>query len=123
VPPKLTQRLRLDKRTLNFVGFFPTGDFGPFTAYTTRTGKKVIFARSPPLNPPTAEQEAQRQKFTDAGAAWHDLSPLEKANWKAIAHKGALAITGYNLFVWWFLGGDASRIRTIERQTGITVLP
>lgn len=123
MPSKLTSRLRLDKRTLSLIGWNLTGDFGPATFYTTRTGRIAKFARSPPLNPPTAEQIAQRQRFTNCGAAWAALTKEQRANWERACRRASLSITGYNFFVYYQMRGDLCLVRTIERQTGITLIP
>lgn len=123
MPSKLTSRIRLAKRTISFCGWHCTGDIGPWTAYTTRTARLVLFPRSPPLNPPTAWQLAGRQKFRDVAIAWHDLSKHKRANWRKIARRASLSIGGYSLFTFWTITKRTDLIQTLERQTNIYVLP
>jgi hypothetical protein len=54
--------------------------------------------------------------------AWNALTDAERDQWHLAEVRSPLNITGYNLYVYWSLSGDDAAIRTIERQTGTTLL-
>ena len=104
-------------------GFNTQGDWGPFTFYTNKRNALVFYLRAPPKKPWSPIQLAQQAKFADAAHAWTALPPAAKANWERATHLAHLRITGYDLWMYWTLRYDDQAIRTIERQTGITLLP
>jgi hypothetical protein len=97
------------------------GDVGPLTLYTSARGKLVGFLRAPPLNPPTPTQEAIRDIFRDAATAWRALTRAQRADWKRLANRANLGITGYNLFTWYTRHRDYPSIHVLELKTGIEV--
>lgn len=110
-------------KILNVVGFRPTGDLGPLTGYTSKRGKAVWFLKAPPKTPPTGWQRIQRNRFRLIAMLWAQLTPHRQDRWKIAAIKSRLNITGYNLFVWYQYTLDGLVIGTVERQSGITLLP
>lgn len=112
-----------ETRFLNLMGFRPTGDFGPLTGYTTKRGKAVWFLKSPPTTPASPWQLRQRNAFRLAAIAWQTLTAAQRQAWLAAQDAGRLNITGYNLWVYYQLTKDVAAIRTIERQTGLQLLP
>lgn len=108
---------------LKYLGFNTQGDLGPWTFYTSKRKGLVFFTKSPPLEPPTLLQIHQRNKFRLAGYVWRTLPPDVQATWQAAAIAAALRITGYNLFVHWITKQDHEVIHTIERQSGINLIP
>ncbi len=62
-----------------------------------KTGNQYAKKDTKPRNPRTPAQEAQRAKMAPAQAAWHSLSPAQKAVWEKKA-KG-LPKNGSNLFI------------------------
>lgn len=109
-------------KILKLLGRRPTGDLGPYTIYTTRRGAMVIFPRSPPQKPPSTKQISQRQSFSAAADGWANLTAQLKLNWTTAAKRAHLNITGHNLYFWYVLIGDNATIKTVERQSGITLI-
>ena len=109
-------------RTLSLLGLRPTGDLGPLTSYTSKRGIKVWFLKAPPLKPPSPRQLAQRAKFKVVARLWRAIGEAQRQQWRSAERRGRLVITGYNLFLWYHLGGDPNVIRTIERQTNTTLI-
>ncbi len=107
---------------LKFIGFRPTGDFGPLTGYTSRHGRSVWYMKAPPKTPPTGWQRQQRARFSGAAHLWTALTANQRTDWLAAARKARLNITGYDLWVWFQLTRDRPIIRTVERQSGIQLL-
>lgn len=105
------------------LGWKITGDFGPFTFYTSRRGKPVWFPKAPPLNPASTDQLAQRAKYSAAGAAWQTQTAWQKAQWELAAQKAYCKCTGYNLFVHYIATDTTAYIDTISRQSGIILPP
>jgi hypothetical protein len=87
--------------TGNFLplGFHPFGDWGPFTIYTSRTGKIVRFPRSPPKQPPTWGQQRQRDAWSAAMAEWASAPDATRTWWRQLARLNRLNITAINLFL------------------------
>lgn len=108
---------------LTLCGMGPTGDLGPLTGYTSKRGKPVWFLKAPPKTPATGWQQKQRNMFRLIARLWHSLTPQQRKDWLAAAVAAGLNITGYNLFVWYQHTLDQAVIKTIEHQSGITLLP
>lgn len=107
---------------LALLGFNLTGDFGGLTCYTTEKGKVVMFPRAPPLNPPSDAQQLQRDRLTEAAHEWAQFSLATQQKWQQAARRASLRITGYNLFVYWWMSGDTAIIATIDNQTGLDLV-
>lgn len=105
----------------NLIGTWVSGDVGGYTVYTDRFGRKTVFPKSPPEKPPTTAQLAQRARFAAAQSAWSQLSASEKANLEAACRRLSLSLTGQNLFMKASLMNMDSALRTVERQSGITL--
>lgn len=108
---------------LRYLGMRPTGDLGPLTIYTNRRGRMTAFPKSPPLVPASLAQRAQRNRFRAIGTLWQTTTMEERHAWQAIADRASLYCTGFNLYLFYHVTRNESAIRTLERQTGITVLP
>lgn len=115
--------MKLDQTILRFLGYNATGDLGPYTFYTSKRKGIVWFTKSPPLEPPSPLQVHQRNKFRLAGHCWRALIPEQRAAWLAAQDGANLAITGYNLFVYYITTGDLETIQTIQRLTNLNLLP
>ena len=104
------------------MGLRPTGDLGPYTIYTSKRRATVIFPRSPPLKKPSPKQIAQRNRWRATADAWATMDPAIRQTWQRAAATAGLRITGHNLYFWYVLAGDDATIKTIERQTSITLI-
>lgn len=100
-----------------------TGDFGGITTFTARKGKKAMFPKAWLKDPESPAQALHRAKFAAAASEWSDLTDEEKANWQQACRQLNLRTYGTSLFVSYKMTGDKSPIETIERQTGLTLLP
>lgn len=112
-----------DQKLLRQLGIHVTGDLGPWTFYTSRLKGLVWFPRSPPLVPASPLQVHQRNKFRRAARLWHSLTPQMRDDWKTATQRANLAITYYNLFVYFVTTDDVAAINTIEQQSSINLLP
>lgn len=104
------------------MGFNAQGDLGPLTFYVSARKKLVWFDKAPPLTPPSDLQLHQRNKFRNAATLWNSLTQERREAWRRAEQLGHLGITGFNLFVSWAIKGDTPTIRTVERQTGLTLI-
>lgn len=98
------------------------GDFGPWTCYKSKKGKFVIFLKSPPGKPPSELQKKDRQLFRMAALAWRGLTEDVREAWELATKRLSLRLTGYNLFVWYYIKKDRAVIATIEHQSGLTLI-
>lgn len=108
---------------LKLIGLNPTGDLAGLTCYTSRRAGTVWFLKSPPLTPPSEWQRRQRNRFRLAAQAWKDLDHETRKQWALACRRAHLIVSGYNLFLWWNLRRKREQLRTIERQSGITLVP
>lgn len=109
-------------RLFSTLGFVVWGDLGPLTMYRRRGGKIVFFPRTYPDKQPSYHQALIRSSFSSACVAWNQLPKTTQALWQRAVTVLSLPITGYNLFLHWKLQADDSYVRTIQRQSGITLL-
>jgi len=114
--------MKLNQTLLRFLGWNTQGDLGPWTFYTDRRKGLVFFPRSPPNKPPSFLQRKQRNRFKMAAAAWRILTPEKRDAWSRAAAAAHLRITHHNFFVYWFLTKDDAAVRTVEHQTGYTLI-
>lgn len=115
--------MRRTETLLRFLGFNSSGDLGPWTFYTAKNQALVWYIKAPPLEPPSVLQESQRNAFRLAGYAWRTLSTQEQNKWETVSLQTHLSITGYNLFVFWILRREDAAIETLERLSGIRLIP
>lgn len=108
---------------VRFLGFNTQGDLGPWTFYTDKRKGLVYFVKSPPLEPPSLLQTSVRNAVRLAAYTWRSLSGDQRADWMLAARRAHLQIHGYNLFVFWLLRHEDAAIHTIERLTGIDLIP
>lgn len=113
IPPSLLQ----------FLGWNTQGDLGPWTFYTSKRNALVWYLRAPPTKPPSPLQAAARAAFAAAALAWAAQTDQTRADWERASLAAHLRITGLNLWMYWQLTADDAAIRTIEHQTGISLLP
>lgn len=110
-----------DNKLLACLGFSITGDLGPYTTYTSRRRRIVFYPRVPALNPPSIRQLMQRGKWTTAAKEWREKSESDKQEWLRAAKRTGLMISGYGLWIFWKTKQKIEYIRTIERQSGLTL--
>jgi len=109
-----------------YLGFAAQGDLGPWTMYTSKAQGKsgiVIFAKAWLKDPTSPRQKAHRDRVRAAAQAWKALTAQQRKNWEAACKKLSLRLTGYNLFTHWHMVGDDTNIETVERQSGIPLIP
>ncbi len=92
-----------------------SGGVGSLVFYK-RYGKTIMRAWVLPPNPRTQAQQANRERFARAMAAWQGLSSVDKAALNIQAKKRGM--TGHNLFISRFMKGQ-----TKESCIGDTVRP
>jgi len=112
-----------DNKLFALLGFNCTGDVGPWTIYTSKRRQLVIGPRTPAMNPPTVTQTIMRNRWRTAAAWWPRLPPGHRELWEEASRRTSLGITGYNLWIWWYAHQDRATIATIERQSGVELLP
>lgn len=114
--------MKIPHGTLRFLGFNATGDLGPLTAYTSRRAGTVWFPKSPPLKPPSDHQLRQMDRFRFAARAWKAEHESTRKNWHDAARRARLLVNGYTLFTWYQLTRNRAALRTIELQSGCTLI-
>jgi len=114
--------MQIPHHTLRLLGFNATGDLGPLTAYTSSRAGTVWFPKSPPLKPPSIHQLRQMDRFRFAARAWKAENEETRDRWHLAAHRARLVVHGYTLYVWWQLSRDRPAMRTIELQSGLSLV-
>lgn len=99
-----------------------SGDFGPYTSYRRRGGGLVFFLRAPPTKPPSPAQTQMRNRWRMAATQWQLKTKEDKAKWERASKARSLRVRGYELFLHWYVTANESTVRTIERQTGISLI-
>lgn len=112
-----------DTKLLAFLGLNTQGDLGPWTFYTDKRGQLVWFVKAPPLEPPSQLQVSARNAFRLNGYLWRRLTALHQKNWELASKRAHLKINGHNLFTFWNLTKDHATIHTVERLSGIKLIP
>jgi len=108
-------------RLFTCLGFVIWGDLGPTTIYRNKRGLVVFFDKTWPHKPPSPKQILQRARII-AAQAWQTLVAAERAEWEKATRRASLCCHGYDLFVHWYMTADSTAIRTLEHQTGTTLL-
>lgn len=119
--PPFTVMAYVPERMYHVFGFHPSGDLGPLTFYTSKRGRLVFFPKAPPLSPPSTRQRHERNRFKLIAQSWNALAKDVRQRWSLAARKASLAISGYNLYVYYCYTLDRQALATIERQTGLTL--
>lgn len=104
-------------------GIIAWGDFADLTMYRGHQCQVIVFAKTWPDRPPSAEQLAHRAAYKAAATAWSALSADQRAQWNLACRRASLTMHGYNLWLHWNLTGDDKAIATLERQTNTTLFP
>lgn len=105
------------------IGFNATGDLGPFTIYTSRKQGTVWFLRPLTEDKWCFRRKHYQNRFTFAAQAWRLLTPEKRNAWNQACRRAHLYLCGYALWVSWQVKRDRPTIRTIERQSGVQLLP
>lgn len=104
-------------RLLNYLGFVQWGDLAELTLYRDRYRQLVVYPKQYPKGVPSARTIAVRSAFLAAITAWKALTQNQQAQWRLAARRSNAKMTGYNLFLSYFLKPDPAALATIERQT------
>jgi len=107
---------------LQFAALKIQGDVGPISCYTNRL-RKVFFPKIWLSDPESLKQKNHRNRVKLAARLWKLLCPCMRERWELATLELKLHLNGYNLWTFWTMTGDADKIRTIERQSGRTLLP
>lgn len=107
----------------SLLGLVAWGDLGPLTFYRRPEGRLVAYGKTWPETSARPRQLVVRANFKAAIDAWHALTAYQRAAWTLAARRASLCMTGYNMFLYWTLTQETAVIRTIEHQTGVTLLP
>lgn len=113
---------RPDLKLLGMLGWIVTGDMGPWTFYTSARGPIVFFPRMPALNPPSPKQVVQRARIRAAAVTWRAKTSQDRGRWEQATQRPKLCVTGFGLWVWWSCNHDLGTLRTIERQSGVSLI-
>lgn len=105
----------------NALGMIVSGDVDGYTIYTDMKGRKVAFPQAPPKEPPSPMQISHRARFASAQSAWTALTPQQKATLELATDRTSLAMTGQNLYIAIALKSNPDLVRTLERQTDLTL--
>lgn len=114
--------LQKSSNLFHIFGLVAWGDIAELTMYKSKRGKVVVFHKSYPEGPPSDNQAHWRTRFANASTAWLNLSLATKQKWETVTKRLSLSMTGYDLFLSWQLAPDLPTMRTLERQSGITLL-
>ncbi len=115
--------MRREEDFVRFWGWNTQGDFGPWTFYTDKRKGLVYFVKAPPLEPPSLLQTSVRNAVRLSAYTWRSLSAAQQRAWQTAATRAHLQITGFNLFTSWNIKKDDAAIHTIERLSGIKLIP
>ncbi len=108
---------------LNVLGLIVSGDIDGITIYTDRYNRKVGYPKAPPKEPPTEFQVYYRTRFKTAQANYMALSVAEKKDYEDLSRASSICMSGQNLFIHVALKHSFGLLDTLQRQTGITVVP
>ena len=103
-------------------GWNPTGDFGPFTFYTSHKRQVVVgYMKAPPDKPPSWKQKLCRTRFKNLGILWHQLGGDRRRAWTLAAERANLRISGFNLWTHCQITGNWSTALTVQRQSKVNL--
>lgn len=103
------------------MGLQVSGDFADLTIYSDRFNRKVPFLKSPPKEPPSPAQVAQRAAFKAAQQSYMALSASQKATLEKACQLTSIPLTGQNLWIHTLMVRDKPAYLTIGRQSGLTL--
>jgi len=112
----------LKPHIFQFLGVLTNGDLGPYTMYTSKRKRLVIFPKTWPKDPATYNQCLNRNRWRHAALRWRSLPQDLRDDWMLLGKKAYATVTGYNLFTYYMTGKNPKTIETLEHQTGINVI-
>lgn len=112
IPPSIWQ----------FIGVLTNGDLGPYTFYTSRRKKLVVFPKTWPKDPATYHQTINRDRWRHAAVRWKALTESTRLTWAQLARAGNCNVSGYNLYIFYIVGKGTKVIETLQTNTGINVI-
>ncbi len=104
------------------LGLRAQGDIGGLTLYRSKRGKLIFYAKQYPTHPASYQKERVQNRFKLAAASWKQLTTQVRDLWSRVARVLSLGCTGYNLWVFWTIRHDRAAIRTLEHQSGLTLI-
>lgn len=105
-----------------FLGSNTNGDCGPYTFYTSRRKKLVIFLKTWPKDPATYHQKLNRDRWRHAAVRWRALTPQTQTAWKTLGLRANLTISGYNLFIHYMMGKGTETVHACQRIAKLDVI-
>jgi len=109
-------------RFMSLLGFVSSGDLGELTCYRSKLGKIVVFAKTWPVKWPTLTQLTGRCRMYFGAEQWRNFTDYQQHVWKQTAEATSLAMTGYNLWIVWWMNPSLSQFFTLQGQTGLNPL-
>jgi len=109
-------------RFMSLLGFASSGDLGPLTCYRSHLGKIVVFSKTWPQKPPTLAQLTGRSRMYFGAEQWRNFSDYQKDRWRQTVDQSSLCMTGYNLWICWWMKPDYNAYVAIMQQTGVHTL-
>ena len=115
------RRAETPYRFMSLLGFVSSGDLGELTCYRSKLGKIVVFSKTWPKKYPTLAQLTGRARMSFAAEQWTALPEAYKQKWKLVAQKASLCMTGYNLWVRWYLNPQYWDFIGLIHETGVNL--
>lgn len=112
----------LSPHIFQFLGYLTNGDAGPYTFYRNKRGQLVFFPKTWPKDPATYHQKLNRDKWRHAAVRWRALGHDVRRDWKLLASRCHLTISGYNLFIFYITGNGTRVVETCQRLAKIDVI-
>lgn len=103
-------------------GWWPTGDCGPLTFYTShKRHVTVAYPRAPPKEPPSWKQKIEQTRFRSAARLWSLQPNSTRDAWTLACKRAQLSISGFNFWMYVHLRHDEPAARTVQRQSGVNL--
>jgi len=78
-----------------------------------------VYPIAPPKEPASPSQATLRTRFSQAQAAWRNLTAAEKKNLEDACRETSLRLTGQNLYISAAMKDMNKNVQAIATQTGI----
>lgn len=105
-----------------FLGVLTNGDAGPYTFYTSKRKRLVVFLKTWPKDPASYNQKLNRDKWRHAAVRWRSLQQSTRDDWETISRRAHLTITGFNLFMHYMTKNGTATVQAIQRIARVDVL-